>query len=140
MESKDRLIYLIFTAQHKLRNYLIRMLQEAGLEVTPAHCAILFALLEGPRSMNELGRLLHIENSTVTGLIDRMEAKNFVRRTADPGDRRKWNITVNPAAMPEIDAARKVIRGVNDKIKDGFEDRDIEAMKKILDSFFDKFA
>jgi len=140
MPESDRLIYLTSTAQHLLKNYMMGAFKRDGMKITPSHSTILFSLLKkNPQSMNDLGKILHIENSTVTGLIDRLEKGGFVERTSDPADRRKWNISITENGVREIKKAGKTIKRINEIIKDGHSKEDIEAFKRVLNSFFDKF-
>jgi len=46
MSDDDRLIYLVFTAQQRLRNYLKQTLTKGGIKITPAQTGILELLLE----------------------------------------------------------------------------------------------
>src|SRR4051812_27736875 len=48
----------------------------------------------GPLSAGEIARHAGLATASVTNLIDRLEAKRFVRRRADPNDRRR--IIVEP--------------------------------------------
>jgi DNA-binding MarR family transcriptional regulator len=140
MPKNDRLIYLMSTAQHLLKNYMIVAFKRDGVKITPSHSTVLFSLLKNnSQSMNELGKTLHIENSTVTGLIDRLEKGEFVERTSDPTDRRKWNISITENGIREIKKASKTIKRINGIIKDGHPKEDIEAFKRVLNRFFDKF-
>jgi DNA-binding MarR family transcriptional regulator len=55
----------------------------------------------GPRddgmSQRELGDVLVVDRSNVTGLLDRMEKAGWVRRADDPADRRVYRITLTPS-------------------------------------------
>lgn len=83
MPPDDRLIYLIFTAQQKLRNHLANVMMRENVRVTPAQAGILFLLAEKDgRTMSELSRILSIDNSTLTGLVDRLEKAGLARRRA----------------------------------------------------------
>jgi DNA-binding MarR family transcriptional regulator len=48
-------------------------------------------------SQRELGDVLVVDRSNVTGLVDRMEKAGWVRRTDDPADRRVYRIMLTPA-------------------------------------------
>ena len=140
MSKNDRLIYLISTAQHLLKNHLKDRFKQEGIKITPTHSAILFLLMEkGPMLMNDLSRELYIENSTVTGLVDRLEERGFVSRSPVSNDRRKWNISITQGGIKEIKKAREIITSVNSMIVDGFTREDIKSLQKILNSFFEKF-
>ena len=140
MPPDDRLIYLLFTAQQKLRTYLKKMMTKENVRVTTAQAGILFLLKQKDgRTMSELSQLLSIDNSTITGLVDRLEKTGLVRRDASPHDRRASHVFINPQGMEEVDKAKKVIRMVNQEIKNGFSAEELDSFNRILKSFFHKF-
>jgi DNA-binding MarR family transcriptional regulator len=63
-------------------------------ELTAAQARLLCVLTEGPRAMSELAAILGVEKAAMTGLIDRIERRGLVRRTAVPGDRRACHIAL----------------------------------------------
>jgi DNA-binding MarR family transcriptional regulator len=140
MPPDDRLIYLLFTAQQKLRTYLKKMMTKENVRVTTAQAGILFLLKQKDgRTMSELSQILSIDNSTITGLVDRLEKTGLVRRNASPHDRRASHVFINPQGIEEVDKAKRVIRMVNQEIKNGFSAEELESFNRILRSFFHKF-
>ncbi len=138
--NDDRFVYLVFTAQNRLRMYIRDELTAAGVKITMVQAGILFLLQEkNGRSMSELGQLLSLDNSTITGLIDRLEKSGFVQRKANPKDRRMSLIHITRQGIKEVNKAKTVINQVNDEIKADFSKQEIEAFKKILNSFVAKF-
>lgn len=89
--------------------------------------------------MTELSQVLSIDNSTITGLIDRLEKSGFVSRNAGRSDRRMFRIYITPQGIEESNRAKTVIKRVNEEIKSGFSQEDIEIFKRILKSFLEKF-
>jgi DNA-binding MarR family transcriptional regulator len=57
------------------------------LDLIPPHVIALRAL-DQPRPMGELARLLACDNSNITGIVDRLEERGLVERTAADHDRR----------------------------------------------------
>jgi len=140
METDDRLIYQVFMAQQKLRTYLKDALEIEGVRVTTAHAGILFLLKQKDgQSMTELSQVLSIDNSTITRLIDRLEKSGFVSRNASTSDRRMFRIYITHQGVEESNRAKTVIKRVNEEIKSGFSQEDIEIFKRILKSFLEKF-
>jgi DNA-binding MarR family transcriptional regulator len=140
MIKDNRLIFLVFSAQQKLKIYLNSALTSSGVRVTAAQAGILFLLKhKDGRTMTELSQILGIDNSTMTGLTDRLEKAGFLKRHANPGDRRASHIHITPQGLAEVEGAKAVIRRVNEEIKAGFSEEEIEAFKRILNGFFDKF-
>jgi DNA-binding MarR family transcriptional regulator len=63
-------------------------------------------------SQNELAALLEVEPISVGRLVDRLEARGFLERRADPSDRRLRRLHLLPAAeqvLEEISKAREVL-------------------------------
>jgi MarR family transcriptional regulator, organic hydroperoxide resistance regulator len=141
MPKDDRLIYLVFTAQLKLKTYLKNVLSEAGVSITPAQSGILFLLKrKNGQTMSELSQVLTVDNSTLTGLVDRLERLDFVKRNAGTADRRASHVFITDKGREEIDRARGVIHRVNEQIKADFTEDEVEAFRKILKSFFVRFG
>ncbi len=67
------------------RPRVVRVAFEHGL--SPPQAWALRRLAE-PHSMGALARLLHCDQSNVTGITDRLEERGLVERTSSPGDRR----------------------------------------------------
>src|SRR5215204_7429951 len=65
---------------------LFAMAQE--FELAPQQMIALRMLGAGPRKMSELAQALFCDNSNVTGIVDRLEERELVRREAAEGDRR----------------------------------------------------
>lgn len=141
MPENDKLIFLISTAQHLLKTHLQNELKKEGVLLTPSHTSILFALQKfGPQSMNSMSKILHVKNSTVTGLIDRLEKNELVSRNAVGNDRRKWDIAITEKGEQEITKAQNIVNRVNEKIKEGCSKEEVEVFKKVLGLFYAKFG
>ncbi|MBN2179983.1 MAG: MarR family transcriptional regulator [Deltaproteobacteria bacterium] len=140
MSDDDRFIYLVFTAQQRLRNYLKQALAKEGIKITPAQTGILALLLENNgRTMTELSQALSIDNSTITGLVDRLENAGFLKRQPKAEDRRISLIYITPEGDRETRKAIITLQEVNKEITSGFSTDEIEAFKRVLKSFFTKF-
>jgi DNA-binding MarR family transcriptional regulator len=141
MGKNDRLIYLIFTAQQKLRTYIKNALVKENVRVTIAQAGILFLLKQKTgQSMSEISQFLSVDNSTLTGLIDRLERSGFVQRNSNPGDRRSLNIDITESGLRELEKAKVVIRRINEEVKEGFSEQEMESFKKVLQHFTSKFG
>jgi DNA-binding MarR family transcriptional regulator len=56
-------------------------------DLFPPQLLVIKSLSE-PKPMREVAQFLACDTSNLTGIIDRLEERDLVRRTADPGDRR----------------------------------------------------
>ncbi|MFF8258844.1 MarR family winged helix-turn-helix transcriptional regulator [Streptomyces virginiae] len=77
--------------------------------LTPTQARVL-AQLDGPVPMRGLAVLLVCDASNVTGIVDRLEARELVRREPDPADRRVKNVVAT-------EAGRQVIRRVREEMQ-----------------------
>ncbi len=136
MAKDDRLIYLLSMAHLALRTHIHGLLAAEGVRLTVPQATVLFILKERDgRMMSELGQLIGVDNSAMTGLIDRLEKAGFVRREAAQEDRRAHLIRITPEGLEEAKRAA----GVNEKIKAGFKAAQIEAFKDVLGGIVEKF-
>ncbi|MEV7520589.1 MarR family transcriptional regulator [Streptomyces sp. NPDC091371] len=78
-----------------------------GLTSTQAR---VLAQLDGPVPMRGLAALLVCDASNVTGIVDRLEARELVRREPAPTDRRVKNVVAT-------DAGREIIRRVREEMQ-----------------------
>src|SRR5262249_24805797 len=68
--------------------------------------AALEALLhKGPLPVNAIGRKVLLTSGSITVAIDRLESRNLVRRTSDPGDRRARIVQLTEAGRKLIEDA-----------------------------------
>ena len=140
MTTDDRLIYQIFMVQQKLKTSINKALIAAGIKVTLGQAGVHF-LLKGDdgQAMTELSQALVVKNATLTGLIDRLERSTFVRRKASTHDRRSIRIFITRKGIKECDKAKPIIKRINEEIKSGFSEKEIEVFKRVLNSVFQKF-
>ncbi len=92
--------YLLAKAHQIAGRVFARLLKESGgSAINPAQGRILFALwkADGGLSMSALSAETALEPSTLTSMIDRLEAAGLVLRRAAPGDRRACVIECSAA-------------------------------------------
>lgn len=74
------------------------LIAASELDLHPAQAGALLQLAT-PLPMNELASLLGCDNSNVTGLIDRLEARDLVARQPSPYDRRVKHVVLTDAGQ-----------------------------------------
>ena len=70
----------------------------------------------GPITIGALTRLLYLNNSTVTGIVDRLENHNLVRRTRISKDRRQIHVEITEDGL-------EFIKNAPNPIQEGFLER-----------------
>jgi len=80
---------------HRLQDLHAETSRPRGL--TPQQAHLLCVLLGGPLGMTELSRILSIERSSLTSMVDRLERRDLVARIPNPTDRRACQIELTSA-------------------------------------------
>lgn len=64
----------------------------------------LYGIRDGISSPGQLARRMGVTPAVVTGLIDRLQQRGYVRREADPNDRRRFRLTLTESGLAVGDA------------------------------------
>jgi DNA-binding MarR family transcriptional regulator len=131
-EGPDRSIgFLISDVSRLLRRIYDRRVEHLGL--TRAQWRVLVHLYrrEGC-SQTELASILEIEKPTLGGLIDRLEAKGWVERRADPGDLRAKRIVLTERVRPLIDEMQRLAQEVHEDALAGVSAADAARLSHTL--------
>lgn len=88
------------------------LLQPQGLLLAELR---LLGLLEdrSPRSLGEISRLLYYGKSSITRLVDRLEADGLVGRVRDGDDRRSVSAVITDAGITRLKVGRDAMESAN---------------------------
>ena len=99
--------FLLNDVARLLRTVYDRRIRKFGL--TRAQWWVLTHLFRGDGvSQSELAETLEIEKPTLGRLLDRMEAKGWVRREHDARDRRVWRVYLTDEVEPALRMMRAI--------------------------------
>lgn len=88
------------------------------LDLHPAQTGALVQMEpDRPVAMSELATLLHCDNSNITGIIDRLEARGLVERRAHEHDRRVKHILLTPFGVEQRARVREQMATAPDALK-----------------------
>jgi DNA-binding MarR family transcriptional regulator len=79
----------------------------ADMGLTSSQAKTLTVLRRAPASMRSLAHTLACDASNVTGIIDRLEKRDLVRREVSPTDRRVKNVALTEVGQKAIDTIRE---------------------------------
>jgi DNA-binding MarR family transcriptional regulator len=63
----------------------------------------------GTMPPSELGERLIVTRATVTGVLDSLERRSFVRRSPNPADRRSLLVEITPAGLAVVQQLRTIV-------------------------------
>ncbi len=69
----------------------------AGHDLSAVQLRLLGVLRDRHPGMNDLAKLLGLDKSSVTGLVDRAERRGLVQRSVNDSDRRSFEVSLTPA-------------------------------------------
>ena len=104
--------------------------REHGL--TSQQGQLLCVLMGGPRGMGELGEMLRLAKSSLTGLVDRTERNELVRRTPDPHDTRAIRVELTAEGGRVADAFYGETCRRVDELPEGFSGAEREVLAGLL--------
>ena len=139
MEIFDSVCILLAKAEQKHFQFTKKMLDERRLGITPGQMIVLYTLYKKDgASITDLSKRCYLDNSTLTGLMDRLERLQLVSRVDVPGDRRAFSIFLTQQAL----AMREQVFAVMDKVAEimleGCSEQEIAAFEKVLRNIFAK--
>jgi DNA-binding MarR family transcriptional regulator len=91
--------------------------------------ALSILLREGPRTAGQLAAGLHLTSGAVTGVVDRLAQRGFVRRSPDEHDRRRVVIEADPAVLT---AGKNVYQSIGDAFADLHADYTTEQLEFLV--------
>jgi DNA-binding MarR family transcriptional regulator len=94
----------------------------------------------GVMSPSELGERLIVTRATVTGLVDSLERRGFVRRSINPVDRRSFLIEITPAGIDVLRELRTLVHGREKAWLSDFSDTDLRTYIELLHRVQDAVA
>jgi DNA-binding MarR family transcriptional regulator len=83
-------------------------------------------------SQRELGDMLVVDRSNVTGLLDRMEKAGWVQREDHPGDRRVYRVLLTPGGRLLWEKIHPLYLKVVGQVAAGLSEKEIRACDKTL--------
>ena|SRR5690349_6522601 len=101
----DRIVETVIYLQTESRRMARESAEKLGVTATQLNVLKLLDQI-GDLSMSTISSRLGAKNSTVTGIVDRMEAEGLVERVRSSDDRRVWQIRMS-------DRGKKVARAVS---------------------------
>ena len=135
-ESDKSIGFLIAKARNVLKNEFEKELKPYSISY--AHRVILIRLSEKDGlTQKELAQDTYFEQSNLTLMLDKLELKGLVKRSAKENDRRAYIVTITPEGKKLIDSLIKMGENVMDKALKGLSDGQKEELSGMLQSIYE---
>lgn len=132
-----RLVFLLNSAQRRLQQWIGAQQADAARDgitaPSPAQGGVLFCLArEDGATMGQLAEALDLAPSAVSGLVQRMEALDWVARHACPQDGRTQRVWLRPAGQAQQQPLREAMVRINAQLTAGFTDAELQTVARWL--------
>ncbi|CEO20577.1 MarR family winged helix-turn-helix transcriptional regulator [Paraclostridium sordellii] len=113
------------------------MKEHKNLDINHAQGKILFVISKHTElSINDLCKELAVSKSTLTSMLDRLEAKGYILKKTSKEDKRITLISNTKKADDSIYIFNDVITKMNAKFYNGFKEEDIKIFEKYLEKIY----
>ncbi|MCE2744385.1 MAG: MarR family winged helix-turn-helix transcriptional regulator [Burkholderiales bacterium] len=135
-----RLFFMLNRARAVLYRYADKGVEEA-IGVPAAQVSLLFALDKLPQaSMQQLGEALGLNNSAMTGLVQRMKTNKLIERVVSQEDARVAHLRMTSKGRDKMNAAKPLLSSLNKQLIEGFSTDEINTVLKFLNTVHARFS
>lgn len=113
---------------------LERAVHAVGLRMgtNQAEAHVLARLARGPATLAELHHRFGHKRSTLTAVVDRLEAKRLVRRRPNPGDRRSVVVALTAVGRPAARRARRTVTALEREVAKACSPEDLAGFARVV--------
>jgi len=115
-----------------IQQYSEAVLKEFGV-TGPQLWALRTIYMDGSLPMGQLSRKMYLHMSTVSGIVDRLEAKGYVSRTREAPDRRVVKINLTSAGKTLVQRGPEAAQGKLLHGLEGLTHREISHIRSALE-------
>lgn len=140
MQSKGqdrRIFFLMHRAQRKLQKMANKIFIES-LGVSSAQTAALFFLMDNDGCLlKDLSAGLELNNSAITGLVNRMEKAGLITKEQCPDDGRAFRIFLTQPAKALVPRALSLMGESNRMLARNFSEEEIDTVVRFLNAIIE---
>lgn len=129
---EDSIGFLMSKCHRKAFQMLKQRLEPYG--ITPPQFAVMSFLWqrEGLINQNQLGELMGTDNATLSGIIDRLEKADYVKREKNHQDRRSFNLVLTEAGKKIRQEIEPIVREHNKNLVKPLEEEEKATLIRLL--------
>ena len=106
----------------------------ADLDLTQKQVSVLWLVSDNPGiAQTDLAQRLRMDRATTMGIVNRLEARHYLRRGPSPEDRRRKTLYLTPPGEEMLHRARQCIWAHEKWLKSRFTKKEIETLMGLLD-------
>lgn len=131
MELEQCINFILTNVQQSVQQLFKAELEHFG--ITPVQYMVLKCLWdENGVTVKQLAERLQLDSSTITGILDRLEIKDMVKRKPDLNDRRALSVVLTSKGKALEKSVNQAIIDANNKVLGRLENEELEHLKSLL--------
>lgn len=131
IEWTDCINYLLTISQSEVFKEMSASLAEH--DITPVQCGVLNCIhKQGLTTPAEIATALHLENSSISGVLSRMEKKKLITREISTVDRRQIQVNMTDKSRALMDKLMVAVDSTDRKVMAPFTEEQGAALKDAL--------
>lgn len=132
MELTHCINYLLTTAQRRVFQTMSARLEP--YDVTPVQYGVLYCLWETDiHTPREIADKLQLENSTISGVLERMEKKGLIERQVSKKDRRYIEVVLTDKGASLKDGVLDTVEQFNEDVMSVLSSQEQDILKESLE-------
>lgn len=133
MMKKENVRRLLVRAERARKHLMQPHFTRIGLTFGQGHARILDVLLARDHiTQKELSDLCHMDVTTMSRSLDRLEESGYLVREKDPGCRRSYLICLTGEGVAEAHKVRRMLKMVDDVIWEGLGQDEMDAFCAVM--------
>lgn len=131
MNQRDTIVQLLFDLSHSFKRYMHRSHNEDKMGITmPQRMVIGMLFRHTELKISDLSHKLGLSNSTVSGIVDRLEKQNIVVRVRGEKDRRVVRVRLS---QPFADKHQDLQKNMESNLEELLSKSTQEEIERIID-------
>lgn len=131
MEYTNCINFLLTIAQHEVFLTFSESLTKFG--ITPGQYGVLACLWKDETlTPKEIANILRVENSTISGVLDRMQKRGLIDRVLNPNNRRSISVRATEEGMALKEPVQKKIEELNEIVLHSFSQEEKDTLLDYL--------
>lgn len=128
-------LYGITNIRQRLFRFLSGELSKEGIgDIAPSYGDILFVLdQKGKATMQEVARHTIKDKSTVSSVINKLQAGGYIVKERDGADGRYTNLTLTPKAVKLRPVLLEISKRMNEKLFEGFSEEEKRTLFRLME-------
>ena len=134
MMKQEQVRRLLVRAERARKHLMQPHFTRIGLTFGQGHARILDVLLARDHiTQKELSDLCHMDVTTMSRSLDRLEEAGFLERRRDPGNRRSFLVCLTQSGVEEAHKVLEILAELDERICRDFDDAQMDQLYRSLE-------